>query len=56
MIGCTKARAMQTGRVLKENGLNETAQGRQMNRRVEIVVYSVDSRDSSGPIAATTDK
>jgi flagellar motor protein MotB len=70
----SKARAMQTGRVLKENGLNsqnviiewygdirpiasnETSQGRQMNRRVEIVVYSEDSGNSSGSIATMADR
>lgn len=69
----SKARAMQTGRVLRENGLNsqnviiewygdirpiasnETAQGREMNRRVEIVVYSEESRES-GAIATMVDK
>ena len=60
----SKARAIQTVRVLQRNGLtsqnvilewygdirpiasNETAQGRQMNRRLEIVVYRDDSGDS----------
>ena len=70
----SKARAIQTVRVLKENGLNsqnviiewygdirpvarnETAQGRQMNRRVEIMVYTKYSRDASESIATATDK
>ena len=69
----SKARAMQTGRVLTDNGLNsqnmiiewygdirpiasnETAQGHQMNRRIEIVVYREDSGDSRS-IAAMTGK
>jgi chemotaxis protein MotB len=70
----SKARAIQTVRVLKENGLNsqnvitewygdirpvarnETAQGRQMNRRVEIVVYTGYVQDASESIATPTDK
>jgi chemotaxis protein MotB len=70
----SKARAMQTGRLLTENGLNsqnmiiewygdirpiasnETTQGHQMNRRVEIVVYGGDSGHSFESIAAKTDK
>lgn len=70
----SKARAIQTVRVLKENGLNsqnviiewygdirpiaknETLQGRQINRRVEIMVYTDYSQDASESIATTTDK